>query len=70
MALHLHIGHLKPALGWSRYQDANPLADDIDTAPPGPIVSHKTIHVFYNHRGLSSQPWPTIPKCDTSSVVL
>ena len=36
MALHLPIGPLKPALGWSRYRDVNPvptspLADDIAT---------------------------------------
>ena len=41
MALHLPIGPLKLALGWSWYRDANPiptspLADDLATAPLGP----------------------------------
>ena len=43
VALHLPIGSLKnPALGWSRYQDVNPvptstLADDVASAPSGPV---------------------------------
>ena len=37
MAIHLPIGPLKPALGWSRYRDANPVADDIMTAPSGTV---------------------------------
>ena len=42
MVVHLPIGSLKPALGWSQYQDANPvptspLADDISTAPSGAV---------------------------------
>ena len=43
MALHLPIGPLKPAVGWSRYQDANPvstspLANDLATVPLEPVV--------------------------------
>ena len=42
VALHLLIGSLKTALGWSPYQDVNPvptspLADVITTAPSGPV---------------------------------
>ena len=43
MAIHLPIGSLKPALGWSRYRDVNPvptslLADDNgSTVPSGPV---------------------------------
>ena len=53
MALHLPIGPLKqPAQGWSRYRDANPvptspLADDIATAPSGP-VNRKEGNVLVN----------------------
>ena len=37
-----HWAFLKPALGWSQYQDVNPvptnpLADDLTTAPSGPL---------------------------------
>ena len=44
MALHLPIGPLNPALGWSRYRDTNPvptnpLADDITTCPLGPVTA-------------------------------
>ena len=46
MAIHLPIGPLKTTLGWSRYQDTNPvptspLADDITTAPSGPVANFK-----------------------------
>ena len=42
VALHLPIGPLKLALGWSQYRDAkpvpvSPLADDFATAPSGPV---------------------------------
>ena len=42
MAIHIPIGSLKKPLGWSRYRGANPvpistLADDIATAPSGPV---------------------------------
>ena len=48
VALYLPIEHLKnqqPALGWSRYWDANPvpikpLADDLTTAPSWPVFSN------------------------------
>ena len=38
------LGLKKPALGWSRYRDMNPvptspLADDTTTAPSGPVVT-------------------------------
>ena len=45
MTDHQSIGERrKPALGWSRYRDANPvptspLADEITTAPSGPVIS-------------------------------
>ena len=45
MALHLPIESLKkPPLSWSRYRDENPvptspLADDVTTAPSGPVSS-------------------------------
>ena len=43
VVLHLLIGSFKTALDWSRYRDANPvptspLADDITTAPSGPVL--------------------------------
>ena len=50
VAIHLPTGSLKPALGWSRYRDENPvptspLACDLATAPSRPVgrlagVSH------------------------------
>ena len=59
MALHLPIGLLKPALGWSRYRDANPvptspLADDITTAPSVPVNRHVHAQQGYTMSLLSS----------------
>ena len=58
VALHLAIGPLKtPTLGWSCYQDSNPvspspLADDFATVPSGPVTVHKLnlAHVFPHPR--------------------
>ena len=52
MTLHLPIGSLTTRLGWSRYRDANPvptspLADDITTAPSGPVFGIKRGQVLY-----------------------
>ena len=52
MDLHLPIGPLKPALGWSRYRDAStvptsPLVDDIVTALSGPVCVKKEINKKY-----------------------
>ena len=49
MTLHLPIGP-KPALGWSRYRDANPvptspLSDDITTAPSGPVPQAGSVRI-------------------------
>ena len=51
MALHLPSAPLKTALCWSRYRDANPvptssLADDIATAPSGPVLVQKRKQAF------------------------
>ena len=51
MALHLPTGPLKPALGWSRYRDVNPiptspLANDIATAPSG-LVCEVGLRLIY-----------------------
>ena len=44
MALLDPLDLLKAALGWSKYRDANPvhsspLADDLATAPSGPVLN-------------------------------
>ena len=53
MVMHLHIRPLKPALGWSRCRDANPvptnlLADDLATAPSGPVVNPLPARPIYD----------------------
>ena len=54
MALHLPIGPLKPALGWSRYRDAilvptSPLADDIAIGAGFVFVFFKQHVTVYMH---------------------
>ena len=59
MTLHLPIGHLKTALGWSRYRDANPvptipLADDITNAPLGLVRDDEDEDVMALHQPTES----------------
>ena len=44
---------LKPALGWRRNRDANLvpsslLADDLATAPSGPVMDHLSVSFIYS----------------------
>ena len=53
LALHLPIGHLKTRFGLDRCRGANtvpisPLADDIGTAPLGPVINSRVQMTFYS----------------------
>ena len=71
MALHLTIGSLKTRPGWIRYPEANPvptspLADDIATAPSGPVIvaRHLLSPVWVNlRRTLRPRPACTVIAC-------
>ena len=53
VVIHLPIGPLNHALGWSRYQDTNPvptspLDDDITTASSGPVTLLVQVASYYH----------------------
>ena len=63
MALHLPIEPLKPALGWSRDTNpvpTSPLADDLATAPSGPVLRRSLLSSTHHNVCFVNAKWSII----------